>query len=101
MSKRMMTNVSFSKLKQLSFAFSFTVITLFCVNKYSDEQNTQAQRLSSCMTIESNLPLNHANHPCFTSNVPSRSWLSWLSGENKSTHVHFLDLAELIHYSFN
>jgi len=56
------------------------------------------------MAIESSLPLSHINHPCYTShmskNMSSNSWISWLSGDSKSTHLHFLDLVELIHHSF-
>lgn len=96
-----MTNSSLSKVKHLSFAFTLTLVTLFTLNKHTDALNTQAQLLSACMAVESNLPTNHTNHPCYTSNMSNQSWLSWLSGESKSTHLHFLDLVELIHYSFH
>ncbi|OUR80602.1 hypothetical protein A9Q75_10270 [Colwellia psychrerythraea] len=101
MSKRIMTNSSFSKFKQLSFAFTLTLVILFTLNKYTASQNIQAKLLSSCMLVESNLPMNHINHPCHTTNMSNKSWISWLSGESKSTHLHFLDLVELIHYSFH
>jgi len=101
MSKRIMTNAALSKVKHLSFAFTFTLVTLFTLNKYTDTLTSQAQLISSCMAAESNLPMNHVNHPCYATNMPNQSWLSWLSGESKSTHLHFLDFAELIHYSFH
>ncbi len=101
MSKRMMTHTSLSKVKHLTFAFTLTLVTLFTLNKHTDTLSTQAQRLSTCMAVESNLPMNHTNHPCYVSNVPNQSWLSWFSGESKSTHLHFIDLVELIHYSFH
>ena len=96
-----MTIPSFSTFKQLSFAFTLTLVILFTLNKYTASQNIQENLLSSCMVIESNLPMNHINHPCYKSNISNKSWISWLSGESKSTHLHFLDLVELIHYSFH
>lgn len=101
MSKRTMTNSISSKFMQVSFAFIFTLITLFSVNKYSNEPITQIRLITSCIAVESNLPMNHVNHPCQTSNMSNKSWLTWLSGESKSTHLHFLNLVELIHYSFH
>ena len=101
MSKWIMTNAYFSKLKQLTFAFTLTLVILFTLNKYTGEQSMQAQLLNSCSAVESNLPMNHINHPCHVTNMSNKSWLSWLSGESKSTHLHFLDLVELIHYSFH
>jgi hypothetical protein len=101
MSKWIMTNNFLLKFKQLSFAFTLTFITLFALSSYSDNQNIQAKLLSSCMAVESNLPMSHINHPCHSSSMSSKSWISWLSGESKSTHLHFLDLVELIHYSFH
>jgi len=101
MSKRTLTNAHFLKLKHLSFAFIFTIVTLFGINSYAEKHTLQAQRLSSCMAIESSLPMNHSNHPCYNNNMSNRSWISWLSGDSKSTHLHFLDLVELIHYSFH
>ncbi len=96
-----MTNNFLVKFKQLSFAFALTFITLFTLSSFSDNQNIQAKLLTSCMAVESNLPMNNINHPCHTTSMSSKSWISWLSGESKSTHLHFLDLVELIHYSFH
>ena len=101
MSKRIMTTSSFSKVKQISFAFTLTLVTLFTLSKHINNQNIQARLLSSCMVVESNLPMNHINHPCHTTNMSSNSWLSWLSGGSKSTHLHYLDFVELIHHSLH
>jgi len=101
MSKRTMTLPPLSKLKHLSFAFIFTLVTLFTVNTYADKSSLQAQLISPCMTSKSNLPMNHNNHPCYANNKSNKSWISWLSGDSKSTHLHFLDLVELLHYSFH
>ncbi|KGJ89722.1 hypothetical protein GAB14E_3883 [Colwellia psychrerythraea] len=96
-----MTNSSFSKFKQLSFAFTFTLVILYTLSKHTNNQQIQAQLLSSCMAVQSNLPMSHTNHPCQAAGMSNKSWLSWLSGDSKSTHLHFLDLVELIHYSFH
>ena len=96
-----MTNTPLSKFMQLSFAFTLTLIILFSFNQYNDKKITQIKVLSSCISVASNLPMNHVNHPCQASGMSNKSWLSWLSGDSKSTHLHFLDLAELLHYSFH
>lgn len=101
MSKRMMTATALSKLKALIFTLTFTFITLISVTKYNDHKNVQILLLSSCISLESKLPMNHVNHPCQGSHQSNKNWLSWLSGDSKSTHLHFLDLVELIHYSFD
>ncbi|ALO33630.1 hypothetical protein CMT41_02035 [Colwellia sp. MT41] len=97
----MMTNPHLSKFMQLIFACTLTLATLVSFSQYSDKQTAQIQQPSLCMTVASNLPMNHVNHPCQASNMSNKSWLSWLSGDSKSTHLHFLDLVELIHYSFH
>lgn len=84
----------------LTFALTLTLVTLFSLSQYGNKQLSQIQLLSSCMIVDSNLLMNHVNHSCQASNMSNISWLSWLSGESKSTHLHFLDLVELIHYSF-
>lgn len=101
MSKRMMTTTILSKLNKLTFAFIFTFVMLFSLSKYNAQQNFKIQLLSSCKTLETKLPMNHVNHPCQASGMSNKTWLSWLSGDSKSTHLHFLDLAELLHYSFH
>ena len=96
-----MTNTPLSKFMQLSFAFTLTLLTLFSFNQYNDNKTTKIQKLSSCSYDASNLPMNHVNHPCQASGMSNKIWLSWLSGDSKSTHLHFLYLAELLHYSFH
>jgi hypothetical protein len=71
------------------------------VNFSSAHFNNQTDLLKSCMAEESNLPMNHNNHPCNAAYMPNKSWISWLSNDNKSAHLHFLDLVELLHYSFH
>jgi len=94
MSKRIMT-----KLK--TFTFALTVTLAVAVNFSSANFNNQSDLLKSCMAVESNLPMNHSNHPCNAAYMPNKSWISWLSNDNKSAHLHFLDLVELLHYSFH
>ena len=96
-----MTTTILSKLNKLTFAIIFTFVMLFSLSKYNEQQNFKIKLLGSCMTIESKLPMNHANHPCRGRHEFNKSWLAWLSGDSKSTHLHFLDLAELLHYSFH
>lgn len=94
MSKWMMT-------KFKTFALAFTITLTVVVSFNASTYNKQADLLASCMAVESNLPMNHSNHPCHAVYMPNKSWLSWLSNNNKSAHFHFLDLVELLHYSFH
>lgn len=94
MSKRIMTKLS-------TFALTLAITLVLTVNSTSNMFNNQADLLKSCMAVESNLPMNHSNHPCSAAYMSNKSWLSWLSNDNKSAHLHFLDLVELLHYSFH
>ncbi len=87
--------------KLTPFTLALT-ITLSAAYHYDNIQgNNQADLITSCMAVESNLPMNHSSHPCNATYMPNKSWISWLSNENKSAHLHFLDLVELLHYSFH
>jgi len=88
-----------TKLK--TFTLALTVTLAVMVNFSIANSNNQPNLLKSCMVVESSLPMNHSNHPCNSTYMSNKSWISWLSNENKSAHLHFLDLVELLHYSFN
>jgi hypothetical protein len=94
------TYLSF-KFKQLFYAFilSCTILCFFHAQINTNVEKESA--LEACMSITSNLPMSHVNHPCNAVYMPNKSWWAWLSGESKSTHRHFLDFIELIHYSFD
>jgi len=94
MSKRIMT-----KLK--TFTLALTITLAVTVNFSLANFNNQSDLLKSCMAVKSNLPTNHSNHPCNAAYMSNKSWISWLSNDNKSAHLHFLDLVELLHYSFH
>ncbi len=81
----------------LTLTITLAVTTSFNTAKISNQSNL----LNSCMAVESSLPMNHNNHPCNATYMSNKSWLSWLSNDNKSAHLHFLDLVELLHYSFH
>jgi len=89
------------KIKLTTFALTFAFTLVLTVNLNSSMFTDQSDLLKSCMAVESNLPMNHSNHPCSAVYMSNRSWLSWVSNENKSAHLHFLDLVELLHYSFH
>jgi len=94
MSKRIMT-----KLKTFTLALTLTLVVSF--NFSGRALSNQTDLLKSCMVVQSNLPMNHSNHPCNAAYMSNKSWISWLSNDNKSAHLHFLDLVELLHYSFH
>ncbi len=92
MSKGIMT-----KLVSFALAITLTIAVNFTDHTFSDQDDL----LKSCLAAESNLPMNHNSHPCKAVYMQNKSWLSWLSNDNKSAHLHFLDLVELLHYSFH
>jgi len=94
MSKRIMT-----KFSSFIFASILAITCAISVNSYYD--NLKITQIDSCMAVESNLPMNHVNHPCNTVYMSNQSWWSWISGDSPSINLHFLDLVELIHYSFD
>ncbi len=94
MSKRIMTKLT-------AFSLSLTITLAVFANFDVDTYNVQSNSLKSCMAAKSNLPINHSAHPCTSVYMQNKSWLSWLSNDNKSAHLHFLDLVELLHYSFH
>ena len=94
MSKWIMTKLT-------TFIIALTVTLAVTINFSNAQLNNQASLLKSCMAVESNLPMNHSSHPCNAVYMPNKSWSSWLSNDNNSAHLHFLDLVELLHYSFH
>jgi len=84
-----------------TFSLALTMTLAVSVNFSGHTINDQNDLLKSCMAVESNLPMNHSNHPCNGVYMQNKSWLSWFSNDNKSAHLHFLDLVELLHYSFH
>jgi hypothetical protein len=92
MSKRIMTQL---KTFTLTLMITLTVV----VNLSNTGFSNQTDLLASCMAVKSNLPMNHNSHPCNATYMSNKSWISWLSNDNKSAHLHFLDLVELLHYS--
>ena len=88
-----------TKLK--NFALALTVTFAVTANFSVANLSNQSDLLKSCMAVESNLPMNHSSHPCNATYMSNKSWISWLSNNNNSAHLHFLDLVELLHYSFH
>lgn len=94
MSKRIMTKLT-------TFTLALTMTLAVSINVSNTSFNNQVDLLKSCMAVESSLPINHSSHPCNAVYMSNKSWVSWLSNDNKSAHLHFLDLVELLHYSFH
>jgi len=92
-----------SKWKRIKFkVFALALVfSWLSSSMYSSVETNQAQAFNTCMSIDSKLPLNHSNHPCQTSQLSNQSWWAWFKGDSRSAHFHFLDLVELLHYSFH
>jgi hypothetical protein len=97
MSKWMMTMAYFTQIKQLCFAFTITLVTLFAFNLVSNNKYLTNPLSNSCLSMQSNQQLNSTSNNCQQDDFTMNSWLSWLSGDSQSTHHHYLDLVELLH----
>lgn len=101
MSTWIKTKYLISVTRRSFWTLSIALVLAISLNNYHTIQVKQAYNLEACTAIETSLPRNHNSHPCQTVYADSPNWLSWLSGESKTPQLHFLDLVELIHYSFN
>jgi hypothetical protein len=99
MSKWMMTNLITKKLKICSIALTLTLAVTISFN--ADNFNNQSTSVTTCIGIDLPTLTNHNNFQCHASYKANKSWLSWLANDSKSAHLHFLDLVELLHYSFH
>jgi len=88
-------------IKSATFTLTLTATLAVSINFSAANFTSQSDLLKSCMTVKSSLPMNHSNHPCNATYMSNKSWISWLSNDNNSVHLHFLDLVELLHYSFH
>lgn len=90
------------KWKQTKFKlFALALVLSWSSSTIYSSIKTNQQAFNTCMSIESNLPLNHSNHPCQTSQLSNQSWWAWFKGDSRSAHFHFLDFVELIQQSFH
>jgi hypothetical protein len=82
--------------------FAFGVCLILALNKVDiNNQAHLAQLNESCMAVKSNLPMNHTRHPCNHLYASNQSIWSWLSSDNQSAHLHFLDWVELLQFKLN
>jgi len=90
-----------SKWTTTKFKFFVLGFVISCLSGviYSKTESAQHDFFSACMATDSDLPLNHINHPCQASYLSNQSWWSWLKGDSPSANAHFLDLVELIHHT--
>ncbi len=86
--------------KLTSFTAVLTITLVVTINFNNTTSNSHTDLLKSCMAKKSNLPINHNNHPCYTTYMSGQSWWSWVVSDNKSIHLHFLNLVELMHQDF-
>jgi len=84
--------------KRLFFALAL-ILSYSSSLVYNSVQSEQAQIFNACMAINSDLPVNHSNHPCQAHYLSNQSWWAWFKGGSHSAHFHFLDLVELLHQS--
>tara|TARA_B110000238_G_scaffold179403_1_gene202648 strand:- start:1445 stop:1744 length:300 start_codon:yes stop_codon:yes gene_type:complete len=82
--------------------FAFIIVLILILNKIDNNNQPHLEQLSkACMTVKSNLPINHTGHPYNNLYVSNLSLWSWLSSDNQSTHLHFLESVELIQVKLN
>jgi len=90
-----------SEWKSTKLKFFVLAIAISCSSSavYSTSELAQHEMFSACMATDSELPLNHVNHPCQSRYLSNQSWWSWFKGDSQSAHTHFLDLVELLHHT--
>jgi hypothetical protein len=101
MSKWMMTMTYRNQIKLITLTFITTLVTVFTLNVLMSNSYLLDSRSNSCPSNRSHLVINTMESVCQQSDVTINSWLSWLAGDSQSSHLHFLDLLELLHYTLN
>jgi len=93
MSKQIMTKFNI---------FAFGVFLILALNKVNTDNRAHLTQLhESCMAVKSNLPMNHTRHPCSHLKTSNQSIWSWLSSDNQSAHLQYLDWVDLLQFKLN
>ncbi|MCE9686040.1 hypothetical protein LZP73_07400 [Shewanella sp. AS16] len=70
--------------------------TALGINALTPDPSTSACVCSGDTTYNDSLPSSHPNNRC-ANQGQGLSWVSWLTGSNRSNQAHFVDLLELLH----
>ncbi len=96
-----MTMAYHAQIKLITLTFVTSLVTVFTFNILISNTYLLDSRSNSCPSNHSQPVIKTMESVCQQSDVTINSWLSWLAGDSQSSHLHFLDLVELLHYTLN
>ena len=88
--------VTFKSSMMLAFTAVVVASLAFGAQKLTDNTETTACACSSDTRYNNSLPSSHPNNRCANQAQPL-SWTTWLTGKNRSSQFHFVDLLELLY----
>lgn len=88
---------SFAQLKTITLLAIIITVILSTFKLTLNNEYLTTSLSNTCTLKQSALNIGKMNHVCQQANMANNSWISWLSGDSKSTYLHFLDLVELVH----
>lgn len=89
-------SVTFKSSMMLAFTAVVVATLAFGVEKLTENTETASCACSSDTRYNSALPSSHPNNRC-ADQAQTLSWKTWLTGKNRSSQFHFVDLLELLH----
>ncbi|MFB2686988.1 MULTISPECIES: hypothetical protein [Shewanella] len=89
-------SVTFKSSMMLAFTAVVVASLAFGVEKLTASNDTSACACSSDARYNNSLPSSHPNNRC-AEQAQTLSWKTWLTGKNRSSQFHFVDLLELLH----
>ncbi|PIW62299.1 hypothetical protein [Shewanella sp. CG12_big_fil_rev_8_21_14_0_65_47_15] len=89
-------SVTFKSSMMLAFTAMVVATLAFGVEKLAVSTDNTACACSSETRYNNTLPSSHPNNRC-ANQAQALSWKTWLTGKNRSSQFHFVDLLELLH----
>ncbi|QYJ78623.1 hypothetical protein [Shewanella acanthi] len=89
-------SVTFKSAMMLTFTAVVVASLAYGMEKLTQNDETTACSCSNDVSYNNSLPSSHPNNRCATQ-AQTLSWKTWLTGKNRSSQFHFVDLLELLH----
>jgi hypothetical protein len=80
----------------LAFTAVVVATLTLSIDQLTANTDTAACACNSDTRYNSALPSSHPNNRC-ADQTQTLSWKTWLTGKNRSSQFHFVDLLELLH----
>lgn len=88
--------LTFKSAIMLAFTAVVVASLAFDVEQLTANNDSSACACNSETRYNNSLPSSHPNNRC-AEQAQALSWTSWLTGMNRSSQFHFVDLLELLH----